>query len=73
MSVIEYCLPHTRKNYVLNVYRPPSGDVDTYIKHLKDCINTLRTPGRIEFFIGGDFNIDVSQKTQFLVTNYHGS
>ena len=62
MSVIEYCLPHTRKIYILNVYRPPSGDVDNCIKHIQDCINKLRISGKIEFFIGGDSNIDVRSK-----------
>ena len=59
MSVIEYCLPHTRKIYILNVYRPPSGDVDNCIKHIQDCVNNLRTSEKIESFIGGDFNIDI--------------
>ena len=62
MSVIEYCLPHTRIIYILNVYRPPSGDVDNCIKYIQDCINKLRISGKIEFFIGGDFNIDVKSK-----------
>ena len=59
MSVIEYCLPQTRKIYILNVYRPPSGDVDNYLKNIQECINTLRTSGKMDFFIGGDFNIDI--------------
>ena len=62
MSVIEYCLPHTHKIYILNVYRPPSGDVDNCIKHIQDCVNKLRISGKIEFFIGGDFNIDIKSK-----------
>ena len=62
MSVIEYCLPHTRKIYILNVYRPRSGDVDNCIKHIQDCVNKLRISGKIEFFIGGDFNIDIKSQ-----------
>ena len=62
MSVIEYSLPHTRKIYILNVYRPPSGDVDNYLKNIQECINTLRTSGKLDFFIGGDFNVDIKHK-----------
>ena len=70
MSVIEYCLPHTHKLYILNVYRPPSGDVDNCIKHIQDCVNKLRISGKIMVFIGGDFNIDINQKIKFQVKNY---
>ena len=32
LSIIKYKLPHTRDIYVLNVYRPPNGDIDIFIK-----------------------------------------
>ena len=63
LSVIQYNLPHTRKIYILNIYRPPAGDLDPFFKALQDCINVLRTTDKLDIFIGGDFNIDVKNKT----------
>ena len=54
MSVIEYCLPHTRNIYVLSVNRPPSGDVEKCIEKLHECINILRISDKIDIFIDGD-------------------
>ena len=62
MSVIEYCLPHTRKIFIFNIYRPPMGDVEKCIKQIQDCVDILRNSDKIDFFIGGDFNIDVKVK-----------
>ena len=42
LSVIRYNLPCTRGIYVLNVYRPPMGDMEKCIDYLQTCINTIR-------------------------------
>ena len=61
LSVIRYNLPCTGGIYVLNVYRPPMGDMEKCIDYLQTCINTIRN-NEIDIFIGGDFNVDVKRQ-----------
>ena len=42
MSVIRFKLPFTRDIYVLNIYRPPSGDTDIFLNALQHCVTTIR-------------------------------
>ena len=58
LHVIKYNLPYTRDIYIVNVYRPPSGDIDTFITNLSSCIENVLSQ-RCDVFIGGDFNIDL--------------
>ena len=62
MSVIQYNLPHTRKIFVINIYRPPDGDMDQFFLILQNCINTIRKNYKIDTFVGGDFNLEVTNK-----------
>ena len=39
---------------MMNVYRPPLGDIENCIKYLQQCISTIRTSDQIDIFIGGD-------------------
>ena len=57
--VIKLKLPFTRDIYVINVYRPPAGDVDVYIETLRGIIQDIRRSKNNEIFIGGDMNIDI--------------
>ena len=59
LSVVLYNLPCTRKIYVLNVYKPPMGDLDIFFELLQNCVNIVRNTNKVDIFIGGDFNIDV--------------
>ena len=59
VSVIKYKLPFTRDIYVLNVYRPPAGDVEVCIKYLQLCLSQVRNERNCDIFIGGDLNIDI--------------
>ena len=61
LSVIRYNLPCTRGIFVLNVYRPPMGDMEKCIDYLQTCINTIRN-NEIDIFTGGDFNVDVKRQ-----------
>ena len=62
MSEVKYNLPRTRKIYVLNVYKPPMGEIENCIEKIQQCLSTIRTNDQIDIFIGGDFNINVKQK-----------
>ena len=62
MNVTRYKLPFTRDIFIMNVYRPPSGDVDAFLKCLQQCISTIRSNKECDIFIGGDFNIDFLKK-----------
>ena len=59
LSTIKYHLPHTRDIYVLNVYRPPNGDIDVFIECLQNCVSELRDIRSCDIFIGGDMNVDI--------------
>ena len=58
MMVIKLMLPFTRDIYILNVYRPPSGDVDNFVNILQNVITSIRRDNTNEL-IGGDMNIDL--------------
>ena len=46
--------------YVLNVYRPPRGNVDNFTKIQQAAIATIRIYGNdSEVFLGGDINVDM--------------
>ena len=62
LSVVKYNLPYTRKIYIMNVYRPPMGDIENCFNHMQECINIIRTSNQADIFIGGDFNINIKQK-----------
>ena len=61
LLVIQYNVPCTRGIYVLNVYRPPTGDMENFINHLQLCIEMIRMHEG-DIFIGGDFNIDIKRQ-----------
>ena len=55
-------LPNTRVIYYGLVYRPPSGNVATFIEILDSYIMDFRTMGNCEVNIFGDMNIDLLQR-----------
>ena len=59
MSVTRIKIPFTRDIYLLNVYRPPNGDVDIFISTLQNTILYIRRNKTNEMYIGGDMNIDM--------------
>ena len=62
ISVIRFKLPFTRDIYVLNTYRPPSGNSDIFLNTLQQCIITIRENRDCDIFIGGDYNINYIKK-----------
>ena len=59
LSTVKYKLPFTRDIYVLNVYRPPNGDIDVFVDCIQQCTTELRDARNCDIFIGGDMNIDM--------------
>ena len=48
--------------HLFNIYRPPDGNIDTFFKMLTTLMTDLTVvPGK-EFFLMGDFNINVNKK-----------
>lgn len=54
---------HQKDILVVLVYRPPQGNVKTFIENLRNYIKNLRDPGAMNLVILGDFNIDYSRKS----------
>ena len=59
MIGIKIKLPFTRDIFVLNVYRPPSGNLNSFIKSTQAAIIALRNNRENDIFIGGDINVDM--------------
>ena len=52
---------HNKMILIGNIYRPPQGDIDTFIDYLENIFDDIDL-GRIELFLMGDFNIDSLDK-----------
>ena len=57
MLNIVHQTPNHKKQLVTVVYRPPTGDVKIFLKHIKDIVS-LPEFSKMEKIILGDFNID---------------
>ena len=55
-------LTHVRDIYVMCLYRPPSGDIQTFIDLIEMKLNIIHTNRLVEILILGDINIDVKRK-----------
>ena len=56
--------PHTRRLYLCSVYRPPTGNVQTCVDTLENCVQLLPHIEKSDLFVGGDFNIDYHKPRQ---------
>ena len=54
--------PHRKQIVIGNIYRPPQGNIESFIDYL-DIVFTEINLDRIELFLMGDFNIDFMEKT----------
>ena len=52
--------PSQKKFLLLNVYRPPSGNFQTFSDSLTEVMDQIVLNNNLEIFIMGDFNIDLS-------------
>ena len=60
---------NNRKIYIANIYRPPQGNIKTFIDYLRLCLNTIDDKSMKDIFVMGDFNIDVKKKSDANVKN----
>ena len=65
-------LPDTRPTYICTMYRPPSGDIQTFLDLLESCILDIYTMGISDVLILGDININLkdicnSNKKKYIV------
>ena len=49
---------HTRLMYIVSIYCPPSGNLDSMYTLLTELLSNLDNADKATIIIGGDFNID---------------
>ena len=64
LQTINLKLKNTRPIYIINVYRPPDGNTDSFIKLLEATIEWLPQKNHCHIIMGGDFNIDMARPRQ---------
>ncbi len=57
-QVTKLILPETRDSYIINVYRPPSGNIAHALEPLENAINDLQALGTPDIIVMGDMNVD---------------
>ena len=60
LQIVEFIRVKARNMVVLNIYRPPNGNVDTMINYLNTALSNIPRLDRKDVVIMGDFNINVS-------------
>ena len=61
LMVITLKQPHIRRIVIVNVYRPPSGNLDACLDLISETCNEIRNLDRgknYDLFVLGDFNVD---------------
>ena len=61
--------PHTRKLFVITVYRPPNGNFKNFCLYLDQLLKLLPNPAKSDIVLGGDFNIDYSKQRRKILKN----
>ena len=60
---ILFDLPHIKKCIVINIYRPPSGNIETFLDKITDNITVLKTTyPKAEMLLMGDFYLHIKLK-----------
>ena len=62
-QTINLHLPATRPIFIINIYRPPQGDVERMLEAIQELLSHLTNANKREIFILGDFNIDLTKST----------
>lgn len=47
-----------KKMIILNCYRPPSGNVDSFVDHIYNALDQVEKLEEFEVYLCGGFNID---------------
>ena len=58
---VEIQQEHCKNIIIANCYRPPTGNIDNFLKYLGDAVETINLD-RKDLFIMGDINIDTLDK-----------
>ena len=61
ITTIKINRPHTRKLYLILVYRPPNGNIANARDHLNNITKLISHLDTSDIIIGGDLNIDFSR------------
>ena len=54
---------YTKKCYIITVYQPPDGDVDTFCDQLDKLCKSLPDRENSDIILGGDFNINFAKNS----------
>ena len=60
LLTIQIKLKNTRPIFITNLYRPPCGNIETFITTLHTLFTHIDTYRQADIIMGGDFNIDYS-------------
>lgn len=53
---------NARKMVIINIYRPPKGNLLSAIDHIKNLVGEIDNSGKLDIVILGDLNVDLLQK-----------
>ena len=67
---LKLTLPRTRPTYIANVYRPPSGNLDTALNLIESKILDIHSENSGDIVLMGDFNVDLLTKRDTKTKNY---
>jgi exonuclease III len=59
---IEYIISTNKTLTIINVYRPPSGSIQTFLSTLKQITNNVKSNNKTTI-VTGDFNIDMASSS----------
>ena len=62
MQLIQISRPNTKKILLVNIYRPPEGNVAQAMAAISDTLDEIENINKSEIVVMGDFNVDYSKK-----------
>ena len=60
----EYIIAETNKFLILNIYRPPNTQIETFLRDLKEVLGKYNTQSKT-MLVAGDFNQNLSIETKY--------
>ena len=60
LQIVEFCREKARNIILLNVYRPPNGNVENMVNHLNLTLSNIPRQDRKDIIVMGDFNVNMS-------------
>ena len=59
LQITKLKLPETRDTYIVNIYRPPAGNLTEAVSTLTDVLNNIEAQNTPDIVILGDMNVDL--------------